>query len=219
MANKKTAGRLKVGLAFILLFGPAFLLIFISMQSCEHKFQKLPDYGTASKYSFTDVNGKKRHSSEFKDDIVLITTLQPGCPKDCSISFINLNLQIYGMMKGKKGLKIISFVTDAEGNPIEDLSVVEAMLKDEVLDYDPKLWILAKGDPRKLYDLRKGNRNLMKELGEDLSYHELMLLLDKSNHLRMVRSGKQEGMVRQLKQHVALLKKEYDLKNYEETHK
>ena len=39
---------------------------------------------------------------------------------------------------------------------------------------------------------------------------ELMLLLDKKNHLRMALSGTTEGMIRRMKQHIALLQKEYD---------
>ena len=43
-----------------------------------------------------------------------------------------------------------------------------------------------------------------------MSYQELMLLLDRENHLRMVLSGKTEGMIRRMNQHVGLLQKEYD---------
>jgi hypothetical protein len=42
------------------------------------------------------------------------------------------------------------------------------------------------------------------------AFQELMLLLDKENHLRMVLSGKTEGMVRRMKEHIALLQKQYD---------
>jgi hypothetical protein len=37
-----------------------------------------------------------------------------------------------------------------------------------------------------------------------------MLLVDKQNHLRMVLDGKSEGMVRRMKEHIALLDKQYD---------
>jgi hypothetical protein len=40
-----------------------------------------------------------------------------------------------------------------------------------------------------------------------------MLLLDKKNHLRMVLSGKTEGMIRRMKEHIALLQKQYDKQN------
>lgn len=222
MATKKTAGRVKVGLAFLLLFGPAFLLILISMRSCEHKFETLPDYGEASAYSFVDIHGKKRTSKEFKGEIILVTTIQPTCPNDCAVSLSNLKLQIFKILKSKKGIRIISFVTDSDGNPIGDLTETRKMIEDQVPEYDPKVWILAQGDPKQVYNLEKGGRNLLDEMKKDGvnkgSYHELMLLLDKENHLRMIRSGREEGMIRQMKQHIALLKKEYDQKKHDETH-
>ncbi len=222
MASKKTAGRVKVGIAMLLLFGPAFLLIFISTRSCEHKFKTLPDFGKVNSFTFTDAKGKQRSSEEFKGEILLITTIQPTCPNDCVISLSNLRLQIYTMLRGKEGVRIISFVTDANGNPIDDLETVEQMLMDEVNGYDPKTWIIAKGDPTQVYDLQKDNRSLIDEMQredmEGLGYQELMLLIDRSGHLRMIRSGKEEGMIRQMKQHIGLLKKEYDIKEYNESH-
>jgi hypothetical protein len=37
-----------------------------------------------------------------------------------------------------------------------------------------------------------------------------MLLVDKRNHLRMVLKGNSEGMIRKMKEHIALLDKQYD---------
>jgi len=222
MASKKTAGRVKVGIAMFLLFGPAFLLILISTRSCEHKFKELPDFGAVEVFEFTDIKGNKRSSKEFRGEIILITTIQPTCPNDCSISISNVKLQIFDMLRGKKGIRIISFVTDTDGKPVDDLRTVEQMLQDDVNGYDPNVWVLAKGDPKKVYDLKKDNRSLLKEMNSEgmdkQNFHELMLLIDRKGHLRMIRSGKQEGMVRQMKQHVSLLKKEYDIKKYNETH-
>lgn len=223
MARKKTAGRRrKVGFAFLLMFAPAFLLIFISTRQCTHRFEELPDYGKVNEYTFVDANGETRSSKDFEGEIVLITTIQPTCPNKCAVSLSNLKLQIYKILRGKRGIRIISFVTDEDGKPLDDLSATQQMLEDEVLGYDPDIWILAKGDPRDVYDIQKGDRKLLEEmkkegLGEN-GYQSLMLLLDRGNHLRMIRSGNQEGMIRQMKQHIALLKKEYDLDEYESKH-
>jgi hypothetical protein len=46
-----------------------------------------------------------------------------------------------------------------------------------------------------------------------------MLLLDKENHLRMVRSGKIEAYVRETYGHIALLLKQYDKVAYEKRKK
>jgi hypothetical protein len=41
-------------------------------------------------------------------------------------------------------------------------------------------------------------------------FQEILLLIDKNNHLRMALRGNQEGMVRTMKEHLALLQKQYD---------
>lgn len=212
---------MKVGIAFLLLFGPAFLLVFFSTRSCENKFKELDDFGQANSYAFIDTEGKKRTDQDFKGDVVLVTTIQESCPDSCAISFFHLQQTIYqhifqNKRKQLKQVRIISFATDGFGNPLDDVSSIEAMLKDRVPNYDPKLWILAKGDAKQVYDFKRNNQNLLQE-GDEFyggqAFQELMLLLDKQNHLRMVLRGDQEGLIRRMKQHIALLQKQYDKEN------
>lgn len=218
MAVKTTAGRIKVLYVFLLLFGPALLLIFISTRGCEHKFKTLDDYGKAVNYSFTDARGKKFTSKDFEGDIVLVTTIQETCPDSCAISLWHVSQGIYRHIrqnkhKRLKQVKIISYATDGEGKPITDLTAINEMLHDRVEGYDPDLWYLASGDSRSLYDFEHNNEKLLKEGKEYFggeAYQELILLLDKQNHLRMVLSGKTEGMIRRMNEDVALLQKEYD---------
>jgi cytochrome oxidase Cu insertion factor (SCO1/SenC/PrrC family) len=221
MAKKTNAGRMKVGLAFLLLFGPAFLLIFFSTRGCEHKFKELEDFGQAKDYSFTDIKGKKRSSKDFKGAVVLLTTIQQTCPDSCAVSFFHLNQTIYQHIyenkhKQLKKVRIISFATDGQGKPLEDLSTLDALLRDRVENYDPEIWVLAKGDAKTVYDFERNNQNLLQE-GDEFyggqAFQELMLLLDKQNHLRMVLRGDSEGMVRRMKEHIALLQKQYDKEN------
>ena len=58
-----------------------------------------------------------------------------------------------------------------------------------------------------LYDHKNNGQSLLQE-GD--SFHELMLLMDKNHHLRMVLSGNREGHIRRMKQTMALLQKQYD---------
>lgn len=220
MARKKSAGRMRVALALALIFGPASLLVVIglvSARSCEHNFKQLPDLGPVAEYSFTDVNGNKKTSKDYKGDIVLVTTIQTTCPNNCAISLVFLNLQIFQLAKNMedKSVKIISFVTDENGEPVEDISAVQAMLEDKIFEFDPEIWILAAGSAKDLFDLKSEGRELLKEHGDEFyageAYLETMLLLDRSNHLRMIRAGTQEGMIREMKQHIALLQKQYDV--------
>lgn len=217
MASKTTAGRMKGIYALLLLFGPAILLIFISTRGCEHKFKQLEDYGKGVNYSFVDANGKKYTQNDFKDNLVIITTLQETCPDSCGISVWSFDRLIYQDIAKRKnekgGVKIISFATDINGQPVEDLKNIYSMLKDDVVEYDSSIWILASGDVKKVFDITHNDINLMEKGNQYYggnAFQELMLLFDKRNHLRMVLNGHTEGMVRKMKEHVALLKKEHD---------
>jgi cytochrome oxidase Cu insertion factor (SCO1/SenC/PrrC family) len=220
MARKESAGRTKSFLALSILFGPAIFLIIIGIvgaRSCEHKFKVPDDYGQLADYSFTDARGKKFTSKDFDDNVVLINILQPKCPDSCGISFWHLDQHIFQNVRTSKkklgSVRIISFVTDGKGNPVQDVKQVSDMLKDRVEGYDPDMWYVASGDSKLIYDIQSNGETLLQE-GVDKfggeGYQELMLLADKDNHLRMVLPGDSEGMVRRMKEHVALLQKVYD---------
>lgn len=216
MANTNTAGRSKI-IALAILLLPASLLIFLSTRGCEHKFKQLPDYGKASHYRFTDSRGKKFSYKNFQGDVVIITTLQQTCPDNCAISMWHLDQAIYQHIrrnkKKLKQVKIISFVTDTLGNPIKDISLLRDAIEDNVEGYDPDIWYLANGDAKSVYNFKFNNESLLKKGKEYFggeAFLELMLLIDKSNHLRMVDRGTEEGMIRRMNQHVALLQKQYD---------
>jgi hypothetical protein len=218
MVTTHSAGRKKVIFSFLLLFGPAFFLIFIATRGCEHKFKELEDYGKAIDYTFVDARGKKYKSSDFKGEIVIVSTLQPSCPGNCATSFWHLDQLIYQHIRKNKNKKmkrvrIISYVTDGKGNETNDLATLQQALKDKVEGYDPNIWILAHGNARGLYNFKRNGETLLKKgnvyYGGE-AFQELLLLLDHSNHLRMVLSGKTEGMIRRMKEHIALLQKQYD---------
>lgn len=226
MKQKGTAGRMKVVFVFLLLFGPAFILVLISTRSCEHKFLELDDYGSAPHYKLITAQGDTLTQATFKDKIVLIFNIQSTCPEDCAISFWHLDQMIYQhIRKNKKKLghvKLISFVVDETGRPLEDLSEVQKMLQDKVEAFDPDIWHLVKGDNTSLFDFEHNNQELLQSGDEYFggnSMNELMLLIDKENHLRMVINGKTEGMVRRMRDYLALLQKQYDKAAYKKSHK
>lgn len=205
-------------LATLLVFGPALLLIFIGTRGCEHNFKELDDYGAAAPYSFIDASGKKRTYKEFENTIVIVTTIQESCPDTCSLSFWHLDQIIYQHLRKNKSKKLkqvrlISYVTDGKGNCVKDLKFAQSMLKERVEGYDSTLWILAMGDVKSVYNFKNNGKSLL-EKGPDYFggeyFQEIMLLLDKKNHLRMALRGNQEGMIRRMKEHLALLQKQYD---------
>ncbi len=212
-----SAGRLKGIIVLILLFGPASFLIFISSRGCEHKFVELDDMGKVSNYNFVNADGTQMNQATFKNKVVLFTTLQVTCPNKCAVSFWHLDQLIYQhLRKNKKKLghvKLVSFVTDSKGNPYSNLNDVEFMLKDQVEKYDSSVWILANGDAKSLYNISRNGENLLMKGNQYFggeAFQELMLLVDKRNHLRMVLKGNSEGMIRKMKEHIALLDKQYD---------
>jgi cytochrome oxidase Cu insertion factor (SCO1/SenC/PrrC family) len=212
-----SAGRLKGIIVLILLFGPASFLIFISSRGCEHKFVELDDMGKVSNYNFVNADGTQMNQATFKNKVVLFTTLQVTCPNKCAVSFWHLDQLIYQhLRKNKKKLghvKLVSFVTDSKGNPHSNLNDVEFMLKDQVEKYDSSVWILANGDAKSLYNISRNGENLLMKGNQYFggeAFQELMLLVDKRNHLRMVLKGNSEGMIRKMKEHIALLDKQYD---------
>ena len=206
---KKRVNRL---IGFLLVFGPALLLIFIGTRSCEHNFEELEDYGPVTEFEFTDANGVKRNSSEFKDDVVLVNVLQSSCPDSCSVLMWHINQTIYqhiwkNKTKKTKQIRMISFLTDGNGNSVKDLSVINDAINDLAENYDPSIWILASGDVKSIYNLENNGISLIEE---EANFQELMLLIDKDHHLRMVLSGNVEGQIRRMKQSMALLQKQYD---------
>lgn len=215
------AGSLKSVFALLLLFGPALILIFISTRGCEHKFKQLDDYGAIPAFSFTDGKGKVYTNQSFKNKIVIYTTIQPSCPDSCGVSIWHLDQLIYQRLREnpkKLGhVKLVSILTDNEGNPDKRIQDVEFMLKDRVEGYDPNRWIIVSGDARSIYNIKHNGQSLLqkdrKYFGGN-SFLELMLLADKTNHLRMVLPGKTESTIRTMRDHMALLEKEYDIKAY-----
>lgn len=224
MTNSRSlAGRFKVVIAFLLVFGPAFLLVFIGTRGCEHKFKVLKDFGPVKPVSFEIYERgafKAATIANYKGEVVLVTTLQKTCPGDCAISMWHIDQMLFqhirkNKRKKLKQVRIISFVTDGKGNNVskEDFKTIEESLIDNVEGYDPKLWIIANGDARKIYNFKHNGHSLIqkgKKYYGGESFQELILLLDKQAHLRMVLPGNQEGLVRRMKEHLALLQKQYD---------
>jgi hypothetical protein len=214
------AGRIKPLLLIVLVFGPALFLIFIALNKCEHKFTTLPVYGTLKDYSFNDAEGGVVNNQSQEGKITLFNTLQTTCPENCAIDMAKFNLMIYqDYRKNQRNLghvKIVSIVTDQNGNPLDkgEIEELRYTMNDIIEGYDPSIWKLVTGDPKQIYDIENNGVNLYTQTTDTAfagkSFLETMLIVDKQNQLRLIRRGNEEGMIRDFKQHVALLQKEYD---------
>ena len=227
MSQKENrAGLFKRLLLAVLLVGPACVLLLISSRSCEHNFMELDVMAKMPTYSFEDIHGKTFTNESMNDKVVIFTTIQKSCPDSCSISIWNIDRNLFKYIRENKKklghVKIVSFVTDGQGNPADNLDEIDFLLKDQVVGYDPNIWVLAKGDARKVYDItRNGVKLLNDEKGHygGAAYQELLLLVDKENNLRMVTKANVEDEVRKMYQSMALLEKQYDKAAFAKKHK
>jgi hypothetical protein len=210
-------------LALALVFGPALFLIFISTRGCDHRFKELADYGLVQAPTFTVYNhqGKQQKSlKDYQDQVVLLNTLQTTCPYDCGLAFFPLTQKLYqdlrtNKRKKLKQVRMLSIVVDSLGNPVSEKQLldIQDMLRNTVEGYDPELWQLVIAEPKDFFKHKNNGVDLIvrdKKYFGGVSYNELIMLLDKKNHLRMVLNGHTEGMIRKMKEHLALLMKQYD---------
>ena len=205
-----------------LVFGPALLLIFVSLNKCEHKFEQLPVYGKLENFTFYTSSGEKITPETQLGKVTLYTTIQAGCPQNCAIDLLKYNMMVYQhyrkYQKKMGHIKFVSIVTDQEGNPVDDLSEVEFLMNDIIQGYDPSIWTLVTGDPKQIYDIENNGVNLVTMQSDTAfatkPYLEMLLIVDKENNLRLVRKGNQEGLIRDFKEHIALLQKQYDKAAY-----
>jgi hypothetical protein len=210
-------------LALALVFGPALFLIFISTRGCDHRFKELADYGLVLAPTFTVYNhqGKQQKSlKDYQDQVVLLNTLQTTCPYDCGLAFFPLTQKLYqdlrtNKRKKLKQVRMLSIVVDSLGNPVSEKQLldIQDMLRNTVEGYDPELWQLVIAEPKDFFNHKNNGVDLIvrdKKYFGGVSYNELIMLLDKKNHLRMVLNGHTEGMIRKMKEHLALLMKQYD---------
>ena len=222
-ANAASRSKRKSILALTLVFGPALFLIFMATRGCDHRFKQLADFGLVQTPTFSVYNHKGTQQlslKDYQDQVVLITTLQTTCPHDCGLAFFPLTQNLYkdlrtNKRKKLKQVRLLSVVVDSLGNPVSEAQLldIQDMLRTRVEGFDPELWQLVSADPKIFYNLTNNGQQLIvkdKKYFGGVSYNELIMLLDKKNHLRMVLNGHTEGMIRKMKEHLALLMKQYD---------
>ena len=221
--NAPSRSKGKSILALSLVFGPALFLIFMATRGCDHRFKELADYGLVHAPTFTVYNHQGKQTKSLKDyqnQVVLLNTIQTTCPYQCGLAFFPLTQKIYkdlrtNKRKKLKQVRMLSLVVDSLGNPVseQELLDIQDMLRNNVEGYDPELWQLVLADPNDFFNHKNNGVDLIvrdKKYFGGISYNELIMLLDKKNHLRMVLNGHTEGMIRKMKEHLALLMKQYD---------
>lgn len=217
--KEKKAGRSSVWILFMLLFGPALIIIVFS-RGCTNHFKKLDNYGNIGDFELKLSDGTVLTQNDLEGHITIFTTIQNTCPDSCGIDFWfvkeHLFKRIYTNAKKLKHVRIVSIVTDTDGNPAPVDDMLMFNLKEVVKDYDPRFWKIAEGDPKQIYDIEHNGINLYEERGEkylgDRLFLETLLLIDDEGNLRFVRFGKSESMVRDFHDGFTLLEKEFEEK-------
>lgn len=223
MAKNKKRGVFRKLLVVLVAFGPGTVIFLMAIGKCENKYQSLPIYGQMPEYEFTGADGKIINNKTQEGKITLFTTIQTSCPQNCAIDLFKFNLlvfQDYKKNQNKLGyIKIVSIVTDENGDPVNNIDELLYTLNDMIDGYDSTIWNIVTGDPKQIYDIENNDINLYTTTTDSSfagkSYLETMLLVDKHNQLRLVRRGNKEGYIRDFKQNVSLLKMETekDIKN------
>lgn len=227
-------------LVLLIFLGPGLIIYFISRTVSNH-FIKLPYLGY--EYSL-DSNGKKTDSTAYqipefrltkfdgtpitrdsiKDKFIVLSTIQNGCPtiSECGFSLFHFNeIFFHKLVKNQKNygnVRVISILTDVNGNPIDSIS---EKLKEEMYEYDTTgIWWMATGDITPFYNFNyygdkfinypASDKALDGEIGTKAFTNSLVLIDDKG-YIRGVSGAKTDSHIRNFFDMLKLLKKvEFD---------
>lgn len=213
--NKKKSK--KRFLPVLIIFGPALVLVLLSLGHCKNVYKELPVFDSIPQYEFIGANGDTINNSTQKGKVTIFTTLQSSCPQNCGMDLFSFNMKVYQPYRKNedkfKNVDIISILTDSVGNPLSDNSEMLFTLKDMFQGYDSSIWNIALGNPEQVYDINSNGINLYtarqdSAFGGKL-FLQTMLLVDREGRVRYVGRSDKEGYVRDFEQHVSLLLQEY----------
>ena len=213
---------------FILMLGPAFLIVFFG-RGCSSKYQELDVFGQLNEFEFRFSDNTPFNSDSLKGKVTIVTTYQISCPDSCGIDLWFMREQlykkIYNNRKKLPHVQIISILTDAQGNPIEFEEEADFGIRDIVTkglkkeEYNKSIWRLVAGDPKQIFDITHNNINLYDAEKEGFLsnrlFLECLLLIDEQGQLRFVRYGRSESMIRDFNEGFMLLQKEFERKRRE----
>jgi len=205
-------GLKRLGLMILVLFGPGSLIYFLA-KNVENKFVDLPYLGThhyekdsngavkdstlysIPNFNLTTVEGKSITRNTFKDKFIVVTTIQNSCPDNCGMYFLHFDEIFYSKLSKNTDsyddVVILTILTDHEGNPVDSISDKLMEEVQQIKGYDPNLWVIAKGDPKPLFDFNYANKHFYElpstpdnnEVGTK-AFINSMVLIDKKGHVR-----------------------------------
>lgn len=231
-------------LILVVLLGPGLIIYFISKTVSNH-FVKLPYLGyeyeldaagnkidstvyTIPEFKLTSFDGNPITRDSIEGKFIVLTTLQNNCPTltECGLGIYMFNeIFFHKLVKNQKNysnVKVISILTDNDGNPVDSIS---PRLKEELEEYDKSIWWMATGDPTPFYDFNYYGKQFIEypsspadgEVGTKAFTNSLVLIDDKG-HIRGVSGAKTDSDIRNFFDMLKLLKKEdFDKQRSEKT--
>ena len=224
-------------LTILLIFlGPGLVILFIA-KSCDNHFIELPylgweyDYDSSGKkidstaynipeFTLTKFDGTIINRDSIQGKFIILSTLQNSCPtlNECGMGVYLFNELLFQKIvenQQKKGYgngKVISILTDINGNPD---STISDSLKGEMAEFDSNIWWMATGDPTPLFSFDYYGKNFMDhaasnkdgEVGTKAFVNSLVLIDDKG-FIRGVSGAKRDTDIRNFFDMLKLLKKE-----------
>ncbi len=233
------SGLKRLGLMILVLLGPGFL-IYLFAKTLDNKFIELPYIGKHTIVQGDDGNVDTIHyklpdfkfelpdgsfitSESTKGQFLVFTTIQNECPDpdNCGLYMYHIDELFYSKLKKNKdnynNVKIISVLTDADGNPIQEPSekLLEAMSK---LEVDTSIWQIVIGEPAQVFGFDYNGKSFMElpatstnfEIGSKAFVNSL-LLVDRDKHIRGFTGAKRDSDIRNFFDLLKILKKvEFD---------
>lgn len=230
------AGLGRVVTILLIFLGPGLVILFIA-KSCDNHFIELPylgweyDYDSSGKkidstaynipeFTLTKFDGTIINRDSIQGKFIILSTLQNTCPKldECGMGVYLFNELLFQkivenqQMKRYGNVKVISILTDINGNPD---STISESLKGEMAEFDSNIWWMATGDPTPLFSFDYYGKNFMDhaasnkdgEVGTKAFVNSLVLIDDKG-FIRGVSGAKRDTDIRNFFDMLKLLKKE-----------
>lgn len=230
----------------LIVFGPGAIIYFLA-KNLKNKFVELPYVGTTYQYAddstiidstihvvpdfeLTKFDGSKITRDSIAGKFIVLTGIQQTCPEldSCGMAMYLFDEIFYSKMAKNQGnygnVKIISILTDFEGNPSNEGPCEK--LVEEVADYDSDIWWMAYGDPNPLFSFDYYGKNFMKHASDKdageigpYAFINSLVLIDQEGHVRGVSGAKRDSDIRNFFDMLKLLKKEDFDKQWEERKK
>lgn len=219
----------------MIFLGPGTIIWFIS-KTFENYFIELPYIGYTYTYNddgvavdstaycipyfeLTTFDGDIINRDSIRGKIIVLSTLQDGCPtlEECGMGIYVFNeIFFHKLVKNQKNygnVKVLSVLTDIDGNPIPDGPTEK--LKENMSEYDRDIWWTTYGDVEPFYNFPFYGKSFLQheaspkdgEIGK-YAFVNSLVLIDAEGHIRGITGAKKDTDIRNFFDLVKLLKKE-----------